>query len=163
VDERRVTFSRGTWSSALAIVAIAVLLGGARAAYELPHRPAATDPAAPDSQDTRVEVKPLGRARTEIWVLVRKGTVRLERDSIADSTLRTEVPAVLMLSSEVTWLRITTEPELRAVQVRIAGMALKPHEMVPWGRVVTFRKVDGRWQSETMFLRADSLPRRARP
>ena len=140
----------------LAFLAATIAFSGAWAAYQVQY----SSPRASVAQlaDTRVEVRPLGRGPTTIRVLVRPGTVRLERDSLARGTLQTPVPAVLLLSPEVTWLRIMTDPESHAVEVLIAGPPLKRHERAPWGRVVTLRKVDDRWQSEVMFLRADSIP-----
>lgn len=144
----------------LALLGLAVTLGGAAAAYRVErHTPPATfQAAAPaDTHVTRIQVLPLTRGITTIHVLVRQGTVRLERDSLAVNTLQTRVPATLIVSAEATWLQVRTHPEAHAVELRIAGVTLKAHERPPWGRILTMRKVDGRWQAETMYLPADSV------
>lgn len=144
----------------LAFLALAVGLGAARAAYRVEHHARtlsfrATPPA--DTQETRVHIVPLFPGRTSINVLVRNGTVRFERDSIADTTLRTPVPITLVLSPEATWMRVTTNPENHAVELHFLGVARRPSERRPWGRVITLRKVDGRWRPVAMFLPADSV------
>jgi hypothetical protein len=144
----------------LTLFALTIAFSGAWAVHRF-QRTAVASAALP--ADTRIEVRPLGRGPTAIRVLVRKGTVRLHGASVSDSALQAAVPAVLLVSPEATWLRIMTDPDSHAVQVHIAGVALKPHERAPWGRVVTLRKVDDRWQAEPNFLQADSLPERARP
>ena len=144
----------------LAFLALAIGLGAAQATYRLEHlvRPSsfrATPPV--DTQETRVHIVSLTPLRTSINVLVRQGTVRFDRDSLADSTLRTPVPITLALSPEATWMRVTTDPEDHAVELRFDGVTPKPYERPPWGRVVTLRKIDGRWQAVAMFLPADSI------
>ena len=152
----------------LAFLALAVGLGAARAAYRVERfvRPPsfrATPPA--DTQETRVHIVSLTPGRTSINVLVRGGTVRFERDSLRDTTLRSPVPITVVFSPEATWMRVTTDPEHHAVELRFMDVTLEPHERSPWGRVVTLRKVDGRWETVAMFLPADSVrphPRRSK-
>jgi hypothetical protein len=148
----------------LAFLALAISLGGARAAYQvdvaLPQAFRATPPS--DTMGTRVQIVPLTPGRTSITVLVRNGTVRVDRDSLADSTLRTPVPITVVLSPEAMWMQVTTDPEHHAVELRFSGVRLAPYERPPWGRVVTLRKVDGRWQTVAMFLPADSVRYHAR-
>ena len=149
----------------LALLTLAVSLGGARAAYRVERltRPPSFRATAPrDTQETRVQILPLAPGITTVHVLVRKGTVRLERDSLADSLLHTRVPATLIVAPEATWLQVRTDPEYHAVELRIAGITLMPHERPPWGRILTLRKVEGRWRGEAMFLPADSVRPSAR-
>jgi hypothetical protein len=142
----------------LTVLALAISLGGARAAYQVDFaRPPAFRATPPsDTVGTRVHIVPITPGRTSITVLVRNGTVRFDRDSLADTTLRTPVPITLVLSPEATWMRVTTEPEHHAVELRFSGVKLRPYERPPWGRVLTLRKVDRRWQTVAMFLPADS-------
>jgi hypothetical protein len=149
----------------LAFLALALSLGGARATYRVEHLARApffraTAPA--DIQETRVQILPLAPGITTVRIVVRTGTVRLERDSLAGSTLETRVPATLILSPEATWLQVRTDPQYHAVELRIAGVTLKPHERPPWGRILTFSKVEGRWRADVMFLPADSVRPHAR-
>lgn len=144
----------------LAFLALATGLGGAHAAYRVEHlvRPPSFRATAPaDTQETRLHIVPLSRGRTNIHVLVRKGTVRHDRDSLADSTLHTPVPATLILSPAVTWLQVRADPEHHPVELRFMDVTLQPYERWPWGRIVTMRKVDGRWRIEAMFLPVDTV------
>lgn len=154
---------RHAFTLSLALLTLAVSLGAARAAYRVESRlrpPSFRAVAPAEPQETRIEIIPLARGRTSVHVRVRKGTVRHERDSVADSTLQTLVPATLILSRETAWMQVRTDPEYHPVELRIAGVTLKPHERAPWGRILTLRKVEGRWQAETMFLPADSVRHR---
>lgn len=143
----------------LVFLALAVGLGAAHAAYRVERfvRPPfrATPPV--DTQETRVHIVSLTPGRTSINVLVRGGTVRFERDSLRDTALRSPVPVTVVLSPEATWMRVTTDPEHHAVELRFIDVTLEPYERPPWGRVLTLRKVDGRWQTAAMFLPADSV------
>jgi hypothetical protein len=149
----------------LAIIALSVGLGAARAAYRVEHLVRsssfrATPPA--DTQETRVHIVPLSRGTTNIEVLVRNGTVRFDRDSLVDSILRTPVPITVVLSPEATWMRVRTDPEDHVVELRFLDITPDPLDRPPWGRIVTLRKVEGRWRPVAMFLPVDSIRASAR-
>jgi hypothetical protein len=150
----------------LAIIALSVGLGAARAAYRVEHLARsssfrATPPA--DTQETRLHIVPLSLGTTNVEVLVRNGTVRLDRDSLADSILRTPVPITVVLSPEANWMRVRTDPEDHAVELRFLGIRRAPFDRPPWGRILTLQKVDGRWRPVAMFLPVDSIRASAQP